>query len=61
MNKDEKKIKMLFNDHIARLGRWPPSWSEVEDAIREAYWAGISSDKDLLEDKDLFEDEDLFS
>tara|TARA_Y100000310_G_C20681673_1_gene816356 strand:- start:2389 stop:2565 length:177 start_codon:yes stop_codon:yes gene_type:complete len=58
MNKDEKKIKMLFNDHITRVGKWPPSWSDIEDAIREAYWAGTSSDD---EDEDIFEDEDLFS
>jgi len=52
MNKDEKKIKMLFNDHITRVGKWPPSWSDIEDAIREAYWAGTSTDD---------EDEDIFS
>ena len=58
MNKDEKKIKMLFNDHITRGGKWPPSWSDIEDVIREAYWAGTSSDD---ESEDIFEDEDLFS
>jgi len=58
MNKDEKKIKMLFNDHITRVGKWPPSWSDIEDVIREAYWAGTSSDD---ENEDIFEDEDLFS
>ena len=62
MNKNEKKIKMLFNEHITRVGKWPPSWSDVESAIREAYWAGANSDEDVLEeDEDMFEDEDIFS
>jgi len=55
MNKDEKKIKSVFNEHISRVGQWPPSWSDVEDAIREAYWAGSTSEdeedvSELVED-----------
>jgi len=40
MKKDERNIKNVFEEHISRVGAWPPSWSDVEDAIREAYWAG---------------------
>ena len=63
MNKDEKKIKSVFNEHISRVGQWPPSWSDVEDVVREAYWAGASASDgedtgDLVED--LFEDDDIF-
>jgi len=55
MDKDEKRIKSVFNEHISRVGQWPPSWSDVEDAIREAYWAGAASEdeedvSDLVED-----------
>ena len=63
MDKNEKRIKSVFNEHISRIGKWPPSWSDVENAVREAYWAGAAaSDEedsgDLVED--LFEDDDIF-
>ena len=41
--KDEKNIKMIFEEHIGRIGAWPPSWADVEDVIREAYWKGVES------------------
>ena len=40
---DEKNIQLVFEEHINRIGRWPPAWSDVEDAIREAYWKGVQS------------------
>ena len=43
MHADEEKIKSVFKEHISRVGQWPPSWSDVEDAIREAYWKGMES------------------
>jgi len=51
-SKDEKKIKMLFNEHVTRVGQWPPSWSDVESAIREAYWAGTNSDEEEDEEEE---------
>ena len=57
MDKNEKRIKSVFNEHISRVGQWPPSWSDVEDAIREAYWAGAASeDEDEEGVSDLVED-----
>jgi len=40
---DEQNIKRVFEEHISRIGSWPPSWSDVEDVIREAYWAGAQA------------------
>ena len=58
MDKSEKRIKSVFNEHISRVGQWPPSWSDVEDAIREAYWAGAASEDEEDEEDvdDLVED-----
>jgi len=40
---DEENIKSIFEEHIARIGQWPPAWSDIEDVIREAYWKGVQS------------------
>jgi DNA-binding transcriptional regulator WhiA len=39
---DEENIKMLFEEHVGRICQWPITWVDVEDAIREAYWAGVT-------------------
>ncbi len=38
----EENIKMLFEEHLARICQFPITWVDVEDAIREAYWAGVT-------------------
>ena len=54
MYADEEKIKSVFKEHISRIGKWPPSWSDVEDAIREAYWKGMESGSIQLDSMDLY-------
>ena len=41
--KDEQNIKMIFEEHLSRLASWPPTWVDIEDVIREAYWSGVST------------------
>jgi len=41
--RDEENIKLIFEEHIARVGTWPPAWSDIEDLVREAYWKGVQS------------------
>ena len=50
--KDEENIKEVFNEHINRIGIWPPAWSDIEDAIREAYWKGVQSGSFEHDDSD---------
>ena len=61
--KDEQNIKMIFEEHISRLASWPPTWVNIEDAIREAYWTGATTASGSADDtarKDTFSDEELF-
>lgn len=54
--KDEENIKEVFNQHIDRIGVWPPAWSDIEDVIREAYWKGVQSGSLAADNNDYGEE-----
>jgi len=41
--KDSDNIREVFEEHISRIEQWPPSWGDIEAAIKEAYWKGVRS------------------